>query len=116
MQATIGARERGIVFQIASCLLGLMIAVASYAPPVRAQTLAPAAQDAMEHGLAAAQQQDYKLAYRYFLDAQKADPASASIRFNLGLAAAKIPGHEFRAIAWLKSFLLANPKVANLER
>jgi Zn-finger nucleic acid-binding protein len=118
MQAAIGAGRRMTIVRmqfsrIASCLVGAIVAVALCAPPARSQTLAPAAQDAMEHGLAAAQQQDYKLAYRYFLDAQKADPGAASIRFNLGLAAAKIPGHEFRAIAWFKAYLLANPDAQN---
>jgi len=77
--------------------------------------LAPAAQDSMNRGLAAVQQQHYKSAYRYFLDAQKISPDASQVWFNLGLAASKIPGHEFRAIAWLKAYLLANPNVKNAE-
>jgi hypothetical protein len=53
-------------------------------------------------GLAAAQQQDWKLAIRYFLDAQKIDPDASQVWFNLGLASSKLPDHEFRAIAWFK--------------
>jgi tetratricopeptide (TPR) repeat protein len=103
--------------RIARALLCLTFAAATLVcgPSARSQdsALAPAAQDAMEHGLAAAQLQNYKLAYQYFLDAQKANPGSAPIWFNLGLAAAKVPGHEFRAIAWLKAYLLANPDAKN---
>ena len=69
----------------------------------------------MNRGLAAVQQQHYKSAYRYFLDAQKISPDASQVWFNLGLAASKIPGHEFRAIAWLKAYLLANPNVKNAE-
>ena len=101
--------------RIVRAFLGVAVAVLICIPSARAQdkTLAPAAQDAMEHGFAAAQQQNYKLAYRYFLDGQKADPDASQIWFNLGLAAAKIPGHEFRAIAWFKAYLLANPGAKN---
>ena len=103
VRTTIGRIARSPLF------FAVIAAVTFCAPPAIGQTLAPAAQAAMERGLASAQQQDYKLAYRYFLDAQKADPEASRIWFNLGLAAAKIPGHEFRAIAWFKAFLLANP-------
>ena len=99
--------------RIVRSLLGVTVAVAFCAPSARCETLAPAALDAMEHGIASAQQQNFKLAYRYFLDAQKADPGAPRIWFNLGLAAAKIPGHEFRAIAWFKAYLSANPDADN---
>lgn len=62
-------------------------------------------------GLAAAQQQDWKLAIRYFLDAQKIDPDASQVWFNLGLASSKLPDHEFRAIAWFKG--CADPSIAD---
>ena len=91
----------------AALLLAPAIATAQSA------SLSPQAQNAFDRGLAAAQQQDWQLAVRYFLDAQQADPDESQIWFNLGLASAKLPGHEFRAIAWFKAYLLANPNANN---
>lgn len=75
--------------------------------------LSPKGQEVFSRGLVAAQQQDWKLAIRYFLDAHKADPDAPQIWFNLGLASSKLPGYEFRAIAWFKAFLLASPNASN---
>lgn len=58
------------------------------------------------------QQQDWTLARRYFLDAYKKDSAPR-IAFNLGLVSTKTPGHELRAIAWFKAYLIAAPNAAN---
>jgi tetratricopeptide (TPR) repeat protein len=91
----------------------IILAVAFCAPLALSQTLVPAAQTAMEHGLAAAQQQEWKLAIRYFLDAQRIDPDATQIWFNLGLASSKLPDQEFRAIAWFRAYLLANPSAGN---
>src|ERR1019366_3576967 len=58
----------------------------------------------------ATQQQDYMLATRYFQDARKIAPDAPDIYYNLGLAEAKIPGRELRAISWFGAYLAANPK------
>jgi hypothetical protein len=71
--------------------------------------LKDAAKEPLQKGLAAAQQQDWKLAIRYFLEAQKADPDAPQIWFNLGLASSKLPGYELRALAWFQAYLLAVP-------
>jgi hypothetical protein len=91
------------------------MAIASLITPVTAQstTLSPQGQSALQFGLGAAKQEQWKVAIRYFLDAQQADPTVSKIWFDLGLASAKMPGYEFRAIAWFKAYLLANPKAAN---
>jgi len=91
----------------------LMLALLIVPATAQSTSLSPQAQNAFDHGLAAAQQQDWQLAVRYFLDAQQADPDASQIWFILGLASAKLPGHEFRAIAWFKAYLLANPNANN---
>jgi hypothetical protein len=65
--------------------------------------------DALAQGLAAAKAQQFPLALEYFTAAYKADPAKQEIWFNLGLASSKILGHELRAMAFLKAYLLAVP-------
>src|SRR5579871_384155 len=103
-------RARAVFATLVVLAVALMIG-----PRVRAENgnLNAASQAAMERAIAAARQQDYKLAYRYFLEAQKADPDAPQVWFNLGLAASRIPGYEFRAIAWFKAYLLANPSAEN---
>jgi hypothetical protein len=68
---------------------------------------------ALEKGRLAAQQQDWKLAIRYFEEARKASPYAPQVFFNLGLAESKIPGRELRAMAWFKGYLELVPKAAN---
>jgi tetratricopeptide (TPR) repeat protein len=93
-------------------LLGLLLITPATAM-AQSSGLSPQAQGAFDRGLAAAQQQDWKLAIRYFLEAQKIDPDASQVWFNLGLASSKLPDHEFRAIAWFKAYLLANPAAGN---
>lgn len=73
------------------------------------------AKEPVQKGLAAAQQQDWKLAIRYFLEAQKADPDAPQIWFNLGLASSKLPGYELRALAWFQAYLLAVSDAPNTD-
>lgn len=77
--------------------------------------LSPQGQEAFSLGIDAARQQDYKLALSHFLNAQKADPDSPQIWFNLGLASAKLPGYELRALAWFQAYLLAVPDASNAD-
>jgi hypothetical protein len=68
---------------------------------------------AIAKGLLAAQQQDWKLAIRYFEEARKAAPLAPQIFFDLGLAESKIPGRELRAMTWFRGYLELVPKAAN---
>jgi hypothetical protein len=97
------------------CLFSLSVALPC---AVLAQTAAPAprtpeAQEALNQGVTAAQQQDYMLAIRYFQDARAIAPRDPLIILNLGLAESKIPGRELRAIAWFGAYLSANPNASN---
>ncbi len=76
--------------------------------------LPPVAQEAMERGIIAAQQQEYLLAIRLFQDARKIAPAAPILFFNLGLAESKIPGRELRAMIWFGAYLEASPGAANV--
>lgn len=93
-------------------LLGLLLVVPQTGM-AQGSGLSPQAQGAFDRGLAAAQQQDWRLAIRFFLEAQKTDPDASQVWFNLGLASSKLPDHEFRAIAWFKAYLLVNPAAGN---
>jgi tetratricopeptide (TPR) repeat protein len=96
-------------------LFALGIPVCAQTPPAPASGLKDAAKEPLQKGLAAAQQQDWKLAIRYFLEAQKADPDAPQIWFNLGLASSKLPGYELRALAWFQAYLLAVPDAPNTD-
>ncbi len=75
--------------------------------------LPPVAQEFMEKGIIAAQQQEYLLAIRLFQDARKIAPAAPILFFNLGLAESKIAGRELRAMTWFGAYLAASPDAAN---
>lgn len=75
--------------------------------------LPPAAQTAVDNGIAAAKTQDYLLALRYFEEARKVAPMAPEIYYDLGLAESKIPGRELRAIAWFESYLAADKSATN---
>ncbi len=75
--------------------------------------LPPAAQTAVDNGIAAAKTQDYLLAVRYFEEARKVAPLAPEIYYDLGLAESKIPGRELRAIAWFESYLAADKSATN---
>ena len=81
--------------QALAFLGGVIAGTCATAVPTRAEVprheLQKAAKEPFQRGLVAAQQQDWKLAIRYFTDAQKADPDAPEILFNLGLASSKLP-------------------------
>ncbi len=68
------------------------------------------AKEAVEKGLAAAGQKEWKLAIRYFEEARKAAPHSPITLYNLALAESQIPGRELRAVACWEAYLLAAPQ------
>jgi hypothetical protein len=75
--------------------------------PIAAQTteINEAAREPFERGLMAAQQQAWELAINHFMLAYERDRESPQIWFNLGLASARVPGRELRAIGWLKAYV-----------
>jgi streptogramin lyase len=98
----------------AAALLSLgLLAAPPGAASAQSVQLSPEAQTAVNGGLAAAKRQDWNAAVTYFLYAQKADPNVPQIWYYLGLASSKIPGYEFRSIAWFKAYLQANPSAPN---
>jgi len=68
-----------------------------------------AADQAIQEGLTAAQQQNWSVAIKDFTRAQAARPTDPKVLYNLGLAESKVPGREMRAMAWLKAYLAADP-------
>lgn len=62
-----------------------------------------------QKGMAAVQRQDWNVALENLLIAQETDPQSPTIVFNLALVSEQLPGHELRAIAWFKLYLLKRP-------
>ena len=105
------------------CRLAWLIPTASMAPVVAiAQTSEPAAvmaplpsaaQSALDKGLAAARQQDWLVAVRYFGQARDRAPDAPAPLYNLGLAEAQLPGRELRAVAWFDAYLALDPNAAN---
>jgi tetratricopeptide (TPR) repeat protein len=89
-------------------LLTLLLPI-SQSAPVQARELLPQAKEPYRKGILAAQQHDFKLALRYFLDAEKADPDAPELWFNLGLASSKQAGFELRALAWFQLYLMKVP-------
>jgi tetratricopeptide (TPR) repeat protein len=75
--------------------------------------LPPTAQEAFDKGIIAAKVPDYLLAIRFFEEARKIAPQAPVIYLNLGIAEAKIPGRELRAIAWFGAYLAAYPDAPN---
>ena len=80
---------------------------------VAAQELSPEADRAMRLGLAAANQQEWELAVRYFGEARQASPYAPEVLLNLALAHDRLGGREFLAIVWFRAFLASAPGAAN---
>ena len=91
-------------------LLLLTLALLSPGAPARAGELLPQAKEPYRKGMLAAQQQDYRLALRYLLAAEQADPEAPELYFYLGLASSKLPGYELRSLAWFQLYLLKVPE------
>jgi tetratricopeptide (TPR) repeat protein len=79
----------------------------------RQSSLPPLARTALENGLAAAKQQDWATAVKFFQEAQHQAPLTPEVLFDLGLAESKISGRELRAMAWFEAYLALNPNAAN---
>lgn len=96
-----------------SFVLPFIVLAQSSVPGPTPAPLPPEARDALKKGVAAAQQQDYLLAIRYFQDARKIAPNAEEIYYDLGLAESKIPGRELRAICWFEAYLTVRPNAPN---
>lgn len=96
----------------------LLFWVASGGAPVPAQAagLSAEATEAMQYGVAAAKQQEWELAIKYFDKAREAAPYAPNVLFNLALAHDNKGSHELIAIAWFRAFLAAAPGAANAEQ
>ena len=94
---------------LALAMLAVWVGVSAAADEVPAP-----AREAFERGLAAAEQQQWGLAVRYFGEAQKAAPTTPGILFNLGLAHGKA-GQELPAIAWLQAYLARTGQPVNAD-
>lgn len=98
--------------------LSLLLAVLAFAwwagLSLAAEGVPAPAQEAFERGLAAAEQQQWGLAVRYFGEAQKAAETTPGILFNLGLAHGKA-SQELPAIAWLQAYLARTGQPANAD-
>ncbi len=102
---SVRATSPRVTFLAAALLLGAACAAHAELPP--------AAQSAVDNGIAAAKTQDYMLAVRYFEEARKVAPMAPEIYYDLGLAESKISGRELRAIAWFESYLAADKNATN---
>ena len=111
----IGASGRRGVCRLAWLLLAApVVAIAQTSEPAAVMAPLPsAAQSALDKGLAAARQQEWLVAIRYFDVARSAAPGSAVPLYNLGLAEAQLPGRELRAVAWFDAYLALDPNAAN---
>ena len=90
----------------------LSIAVLLCAGSIHAQ-LPPAAQEAFDKGVLAAQQQEWMIAIQNLEKARLSAPDAPIIYFNLGLAESKVAGRELRATAWFGAYLASNPNAPN---
>lgn len=84
--------------------------------PIKSEKKEMVFPEAMAGGLAAAKQQDFVLAVKYFNQAKAADLYSPHVQFNLALAYEKAGGKELLAIACYRSFLAIAPQAANAEQ
>lgn len=94
--------------------LAIMLAVvfAALPAPVLAE-VPPEAKPAFDKGVLAAQQQEWEVAFKSFMDAHRFFRGSPEINYNLGLTESKMPGRELRAVAWLAAYLAADPAAPN---
>jgi hypothetical protein len=76
-------------------LLGVFVlSPALWAAETPPATLPPQAQEAFDKGMAAVGQQQWTVAIRNFLKAQKAAPEAPEVLFNLGLTEVEGPGGQ----------------------
>ncbi len=79
------------------------------APSAFSQELPEALQMSFDKGMAAAGQNEWDLAIKYFSEVEKGQPFYFPVYFNLALAHSKA-GHELAAMAWFRAYILSVPK------
>ncbi|HXV18920.1 MAG TPA: hypothetical protein VD883_02455, partial [Candidatus Omnitrophota bacterium] len=87
----------------------LVFLITAAAPGAFSQELPEALQVSFDKGMAAAGQNEWDLAIKYFSEVEKSQPFYFPVYFNLALAHAKA-GHELAAMAWFRAYLLSVPK------
>ena len=98
---------------LCAALLSIFVFAIPPSPAISSETLPPEAQEAVARGLAAARQQDWPLAVRYFSEARKAAPAAPQVIFNLALACDKAGGRDLPAVTLYRAYLASTPGAAN---
>ncbi len=96
-----------------------MLGVLSVSPrPAQAalDTLKPEAQAAMDRGLAAAKQQEWGLAKKYFGEAQESAEYDPKVLFNLALSWDRGGAAELMAIAYYRAYLAIAPGAGNTQQ
>lgn len=106
---------------LAPLFVGALLLLAAFSSsPVLAQSSggaqSPEVKKVMRYGLAAAKQQEWSVAIKYFGKARESAPYSPEVLFNLALANDSAGGRELLAIAWFHAFLAAAPGAANAEQ
>lgn len=107
------ALKRFCLAALLAMVTGLFASVSHHADQA---PLSPQGQSAFNKGVAAADKKDWAEAIKQFTEAQKLDPTSPGVLFNLGLANSEIGGRDVVAICWLEAYLAAAPQAANREQ
>ncbi|MFH1665664.1 MAG: hypothetical protein ABIA77_05920 [Candidatus Omnitrophota bacterium] len=99
------------------CVLSILLVLGLFTAPVlfaqsAESALSPEAQTAFNRGLAAARQQEWRLAIKYFEEAQKAAQEDSEVLFNLALAYDKADA-LLPAAVWFKAYLVVKPEAHN---
>ncbi len=104
-----GRTSIGLVLMLA----GLMLVAGS----VSAEDAAPSEQArmALRRGMAAAGQEEWELAVKYFSQAREEAPYWSDALFNLATACNEAGGRELLAIAWFRAYLAASEDAADAE-
>jgi hypothetical protein len=87
----------------------LVFLITTAAPSAFSQELPEALKMSFDKGMAAAGQNEWDLAIKYFSEVEKGQPFYFPVYFNLALAHSKA-GHELAAMAWFRAYLLSVPK------
>lgn len=99
--------------KLASLALVLLPVSFGSASAQQTEALPPAAQQALDKGLAAAKQEQWTIAIQSLDQARQLAPKSPIILFNQALAESRVPGRELRSIVLFHAYLAAAPNAAN---
>lgn len=100
-------------FALSLIVVVLQSACFVWAQSQQSETLPPAAQAALDKGLAAAKQEQWTIAIQSLDQARQLAPKTPVILFNQALAESRVPGRELRSIVLFKAYLAAAPNATN---